>query len=101
MDDFNLDSEEIEDQDSSIVTLVDENGNDVRFDILDVITYEGETYAIMDPIDDHGEDEDVEVVILHMVPVDDDFDMEGVEDEKLLDTLFELFQANNPDLFDN
>ena len=47
----------------SILTLTDENGNDVNFEYLDCIEYEGVEYLVLmpeDEEDDLAEDEDAE-----------------------------------------
>ena len=93
--DANLD----EDQESLILTD-EETGEDVVFEQLDVIEYEGQTYAFLLPMD-ADEDESVEVLIMQVSPVPDaEVDEDGqpaeeeysyVEDPDLLDTLLDLF----------
>ena len=45
---------------SNIVTLNDEYGNDIQFEFLDLIEYEGEEYVVLMPL----EDNDGKVVVL-------------------------------------
>ena len=58
----------------NIIILNDENGNEVKFEFLDLMEYEGEEYIILLPTEE-GEDND-EVVILKVEDVEDDPDME-------------------------
>ena len=54
-------------QDEDIITLTDENGNDVEFLLLDVVEYNNDDYMVMIPLDDEeieDDDEQDEVVIL-------------------------------------
>ena len=37
------------DEDSNIIYLNDENGNDVKFEFLDLIEYESEQYVVLLP----------------------------------------------------
>ena len=52
----------------SILTLTDENGEDVNFEYLDCLEYEGVEYLILSP---EG-DESGEIVILEIEPVDEE-----------------------------
>ena len=83
------------DEDNNIITLSDEDGNDMEFEFLDVIEYEDEEYVVLLPPDDE------EVVILKIDSNDDSEteDYIGVEDEELLEKLFELFKDRNSDIF--
>ncbi|MBR1482161.1 MAG: DUF1292 domain-containing protein [Ruminococcus sp.] len=72
-----------------LITLEDEEGNEVEFEFLDIVEYEGEEYIVLI---ENDEDAD-EVVILKINPVDDDTEeYVSIEDEDLLDTLFGLFK---------
>ena len=51
----------------NVITLKDEEGNDVNFEFLDLIEYEGEEYVILLPMQEVEEDaEPDEVVILQI-----------------------------------
>lgn len=79
------------------VYLTDEQGNEYPFDLLDVIPYNGEDYAVFFPADESEEDdsEDTEVVILKMIQHDDDSaEFEGTDDEEVLDAVFNIFMEN-------
>ena len=78
----------------NIISLKDENGNDVNFEFLDMINYENENYIVLLPADENAEDGD-EVVILKQAKVDDGSDEEeydSVEDEDTLNTIFDMFK---------
>ena len=65
MDENMVDSEYIDDE-SNIVVLNDEDGNEIKFEFLDLIEYESEEYVVLLPIDEDGENDDGEVVILKL-----------------------------------
>ena len=46
------DAEEID----NIVSLTDEDGNEIEFEFLDLIQYDGEEYVVLLPTEDSGED---------------------------------------------
>ena len=81
----------------NIVTLNDEFGNEVQFEFLDLVEYDGEEYVVLLPADD----EDGEVVILKMEELDDDKDSyTSVEDEDILMAVFQIFKNMFKDEFD-
>ena len=82
---------------SNIITLNDENGNEVRFEFLDLIEYGEEEYIVLLP-----ESEDGEVVILQVDHTDPDSEEEnylGVEDEETLQAVFGIFKEKFKDEF--
>ena len=84
----------------NIIILNDENGNEVKFEFLDLMEYEGEEYIILLPTEE-SEDND-EVVILKVEDVEDDPDMEtyvSVDDEDTLNAVFEMFKEKFKDDF--
>ena len=76
--------------DNNIIYLTDENGEDVDFEFLDLIEYEGNEYAVLFPMDEN----DGEVVIL-LVEYGENKEIEAycsIDDEKVLLKVFELFK---------
>ena len=86
-----------EEEEASIIVLEDDIGNEVEFEYLDVIEYEGVEYLYLIPANEEDGDE---VVILKITSVDDENEMfEGIEDEELLETLFKTFKNKWKDEF--
>lgn len=86
----------------NILLLSDEDGNDVQFEFLDLIDYDEEEYVVLLPIEDESEDEIGEVVILKVEQTESE-DQEsyvGVEDEEVLNKVFEIFKEKFKDEFD-
>ncbi len=90
------DAEEID----NIVVLNDEDGNEVEFEFLDLIQYDGEDYVVLLPTEDEGEDAG-EVVILKLEDTEDDEEESyvSVEDEEILNKVFEMFKEKFKDEF--
>ena len=83
----------------NIVVLNDANGNELEFEYLDVIEHNEETYVVLLPADEEAD----EVVILKCEESEDDPDEEiyrSVDDEAVLNELFEIFKEKNADNFD-
>lgn len=80
-----------------IITLEDNEGNEVEFELLDVVEYEGEEFIIL--IENNEEAQDV--VILKIESVDDETEnYVGIDDEELLTNVFETFKEKYKDEFD-
>ena len=80
-----------------IITLTNENGEEVEYQLIDSITYENAEYVVLLPVDE----EDCEVVIL-AVEADDD-EMENyvvVDDEEILEGVYAIFKERFADELD-
>ena len=82
----------------NIIILNDEEGNEVEFEFLDLIDYEGEEYVVLLPVE---ETEDAgEVVILQVEDIDSEEESYiSVEDEDTLNKVFEIFKEKFKDEF--
>ncbi len=85
-------NEEIKEEmetEGTLITLEDEEGNEVEFEFLDIVEYEGEEYIVLI---ENDEDAD-EVVILKINPIDEETEeYVSIDDDALLDTVFEKFK---------
>ncbi len=98
------DNENYEGEDlDNIVILNDENGNEVRFEFLDLVELDDEEYVVLLPVAEEGEEEEGEVVILKVEDVDEESDEESyvsVDDDETLNKVFEIFKEKFKDDFD-
>ena len=77
------------------LTLTDENGQDMDFEYLDCLTYEGKEYLVLMPADEPS----TEIVILEVEPVDEENENYlAVEDEAILDAVYGLFKEKYKDI---
>ena len=93
---------ENEELDDNIVVLNDEEGNEVQFEFLDLVELDDEEYVVLLPVTEEGEEEEGEVVILKLEDTDEDSEVEsyvGVEDEEILNKVFEIFKEKYKDEF--
>ena len=85
-----------EEDQGMLITLEDENGQEVEFEFLDLIPYRQNEYVVLLPIGDS----DGQVVILQLKEIDDETEeYVGVENEFVLETVFALFKERNKDFF--
>ena len=75
----------------NLITLTDDAGCEEKFELLDVVEYEGNEYAVLLPADNEDGDE---VVILQIEQSDNEEEdlFVSVDDDLLLDKVFEVFQ---------
>ena len=93
---------ENEELDDNIVVLNDEEGKEVQFEFLDLVELDDEEYVVLLPVTEEGEEEEGEVVILKLEDTDEDSEEEsyvGVEDEEILNKVFEIFKEKYKDEF--
>ena len=91
------DNENYEGEDlDNIVILNDEEGNEVKFEFLDLVELDDEEYVVLLPITEDGEEEEEgEVVILKLEDTDEDTEEESyvsVDDDETLNKVFEIFK---------
>ncbi len=92
-----FDENEFEDDwEPDLITLYDEDDNEIEMELLDIIEYEGDNYAVMIPNDEEAD----EVIIMQIDELNDEEDsFSPVADEDTLDALFEIFKERNQDEF--
>ena len=88
-------------ENENIIVLTDEDGVDVEFEFCASVMYEGNEYVVLLPV----EDDDGEVVILQVfedenADEDDEATYVGVEDENVIQAVFDLFKEQAGDDFD-
>jgi uncharacterized protein YrzB (UPF0473 family) len=86
----------------NIIVLNDEQGNEVKFEFLDLVELEEEEYVVLLPVSEDGEEDEGEVVILKLEDTDEAAEEEsyvGVEDEEILNKVFAIFKEKYKDEF--
>ena len=94
-----MENEKIElyEEETSILSLTDENGAEVEFEYLDCIEFQGKEYLVLIPC----ESEEAEIVILEVQPVDEETENYiSVQDENILNAVYEIFKEKYADTID-
>lgn len=102
MDNKENDISEIDEELDNIIVLNDDNGEEVKFEFLDLVELDSEEYVVLLPLDENGEDDDAgEVVILKVEDTDseDEESYVSVDDEEVLGKVFEIFKDKFKDEF--
>ena len=85
----------MEEEEVSILTLTDENGDELNFEYLDCIELDGTEYLVLMPEDSN------EIVILEVQPVDEENEnYVAVESEDTLDAVYQIFKERYKDVLD-
>ena len=94
--DFFGEEEDLITDDDELFTLTDEDGNEIKFEFLDLIELENENYVVLYPVDNDNE----EVVILRVQETEGDQDEYLSVDEKTLQTVYAIFKEKFKDVYD-
>ena len=93
-----MENEELlQEEETSVISLTDENGVETEFEYLDCIEYEGKEYLVLLP----AEEDANEIVILEVEPVDEENENYiSVDDESTLNAVYEIFKEKFKDVLD-
>lgn len=83
-------------EDDNIFILNDEDGNELKFEFLDLIELENENYVVLYPIENANE----EVVILRVQETEGELDEYLSVDEKTLQAVYAIFKEKFKDVYD-
>ena len=87
--------EVLQEEQSNILMLTDENGEDVEFEYLDCIEYQGKEYLVLMPADEDSS----EIIILEVEPVDEESENYlSVSDENVLNAVYDIFKERYKDV---
>ena len=90
-----MDEKDMIPEEDSLVTFVDENGEEITFEYLDCIEHNGKEYLCLLPTEEGNN----EVVILEVEPIDEENENYlAVEDETILDAVYEIFKERYKDV---
>lgn len=86
---------ELYEEEVSVLTLTDENGEEVNFEYLDCVEFMGKEYLVLMPADESS----TEIVILEVQPVDEENEnYVSVQDEDVLEAVYNIFKERYADV---
>lgn len=93
---------ENEDYGNDFVTLVDENGKETEFEIVDSLVTENNEYFALIPTEtaENLANDDGELVILKVVEEDGEEFLEPIEDDEEFEQISEIFMDRLEELYD-
>ena len=84
------DKEFLNEEDGELIELIDDDGKIIKFKLLDVTEYKGVKYTLLLAAEPNGEIAEDEVVIFRLN--ENEEVLEPIEDEALLEEVFEFYQ---------
>jgi len=92
--------EEDEEYDPEIYTLTDEDDNELHFALLGTLEHEGNVYKALIPVNEDGEEQSEEYVILKCAVDENGEDvLETIEDDEEFDRIADIFDDEFSDIF--
>ena len=90
-----MENDNLMEEESGILTLTDEDGQEVDFEYLDSVDYDGKEYLVLMPADQA----ETQIVILEVQPVDEENENYlSVSDEAVLDAVYGIFKERYKDI---
>lgn len=81
----------------SLITLTDDDGNDVEFELADILGFEGNDYAVLLSIEEENAGQ---AVVLRLFDCEDEdaWDYEVVLDDRIVEAVYEMFREKYKDV---
>lgn len=83
----------------NILVLNDENGEEVPFEFLDIIEYEGEEYVVLLPVEESDDNNEVVILKVEDSENEEEESYVSVDDEDTLNMIFAIFKEKFKDEF--
>ena len=96
---MNEDENNVGEELDNIIVLNDEEGNEVKFEFLDLIELDGEEYVVLLPTEDEEDNEEVVILKLEDTDNEETESYVSVDDEETLNKVFEMFKEKFKDEF--
>ena len=96
---MNEDENNVGEELDNIIVLNDEEGNEVKFEFLDLIELDGEEYVVLLPTEDEEDNEEVVILKLEDTDNEETETYVSVDDEETLNKVFEMFKEKFKDEF--
>ena len=79
-------------EESNIVSLTGDDGNEIKCEVFDIIEFENKTYALLIPQDEIEEDDEPQekLIVLEYVEEGDDCYFQNIEDDEEFDRVCEF-----------
>lgn len=79
-------------QNDELIETIDEDGNKVTFELLDVVTVDDVEYALLLPKDLEEDEEDGEILVMRLKKDGDEFSFEAIDDDEEFNKVAEYIE---------
>lgn len=77
-------------EENKIIETIDEEGNPVRFELYNIVEFEGKDYALLLPLD---EKEEQELILMEIIIDGEDYSFETIEDDEEFERVSEYIES--------
>jgi len=81
-------------EDENIIEITDDEGNEIKCELYDIIEFEGKQYALL--VEADSDEEDPEVVLMRYVEEGEDVFFETIDDDDEFDRVEEYVESLEP-----
>ena len=83
-----------------IIETVDEQGNKVSFELLDIVTVDDIEYALLIPVEKSDYEEENEVLVMRLKKDGEEFTFEAIEDDDEFDKVAQYIEEVEDEIED-
>ena len=88
-------------ENENFIETVDENGNKVSFELIDIVTVDDVEYALLLPTEkEDGDDEEGEILVMRLKKDGDEFSFEAIEDDEEFEKVAEYIEELEDEIDD-
>lgn len=80
-------------ENEELIETVDEEGNKVTFELLDVVTVEDVEYALLLPKDVKDDEEEGEILVMRLKKDGEEYSFEAIEDDEEFNKVAEYVES--------
>lgn|SRR5574344_232058 len=81
---------------NKIIETLDEDGNVIQFELLDIVEFENNEYALLLPVEQEDEDdndEETEVVLMKLSKINEEYVFYAIDDDAEFDRVVDYVQS--------
>ena len=87
-------------ENENFIETVDEEGNKVSFELVDIVTVDDVEYALLLPSEPSEEDDENEVLVMRLKKDGEEFTFEAIEDDEEFDKVAQYIEEVEDEIED-
>lgn len=74
----------------NVIETIDENGNSIKFELFNMINFEGKDYALLLPVD---KEKSEELVLMEIIKDGEDYSFASIEDDEEFERVSDYIES--------
>ena len=87
-------------ENENLIETVDEEGNKVSFELVDIVTVDDVEYALLLPTEKEEDEEEGELLVMRLKKDGEDFSFEAIEDDEEFEKVAEYIEELEDEIDD-